>query len=56
MLEQDRVAAIIGMEDAFAQNKARDTQAADAQVGFNPEMPYLPSMPEVPTFVGFRDT
>ena len=29
-------------------------QAALANVGFNPEMPYLPEMPEVPTFVGFE--
>lgn len=53
MLEQDRVAAIIGMDDAFAQQKAAD-QRADAQVGFDPTMPYLPKMPEVPTFVGFE--
>ena len=53
MLEADKVAAIIGMEDAFAQNKAADAQA-ESKVGFNPSMPYLPSMPEVPTFVGFE--
>lgn len=53
MLEQDRVAAIIGMDDAFEQKKAADA-AAEAQVGFDPTMPYLPKMPEVPTFVGFE--
>ena len=53
MLESDRVAAIIGMEDAFAKNRAGNQQAA-SQVGFNPDMPYLPKMPEVPTFVGFE--
>ena len=53
MLEQDRIASIIGMEDAFEQNKAANRQA-DSQVGFDPTMPYLPSMPEVPTFVGFE--
>ena len=53
MLEQDRVAAIIGMDDAFEQNKAADRQA-EAQIGFDPTMPYLPKMPEVPTFVGFE--
>ena len=53
MLESDRVAAMIGMEDAFAANRAADQQAA-SQVGFNPDMPYLPKMPEVPTFVGFE--
>ena len=53
MLEADRVSAIIGMTDAFAQNR-RDNSNVDASVGFNPEMPYLPSMPEVPTFVGFE--
>ena len=53
MLEADKVAAIIGMDDAFEQNKAADRQA-QAQVGFDPSMPYLPQMPEVPTFVGFE--
>ena len=53
MLESDRVASIIGMEDAFAKNRAGNQQAA-SQVGFNPDMPYLPKMPEVPTFVGFE--
>ena len=53
MLEADKVAAIIGMEDAYAQNKAADRQA-EAKVGFNPTMPYLPAMPEVPTFTGFE--
>lgn len=53
MLEADKVAAIIGMDDAFEQNKAADRQA-QAQVGFDPSMPYLPKMPEVPTFVGFE--
>ena len=53
MLEQDRVAALIGMDEAFEQNKAADRQA-EAQIGFDPTMPYLPKMPEVPTFVGFE--
>lgn len=53
MLEADQVAAIIGMENAFEQNKAADRQA-EAQIGFDPTMPYLPKMPEVPTFVGFE--
>ena len=53
MLESDRVASIIGMDNAFAANRAANEQAA-SQVGFNPEMPYLPSMPQVPTFVGFE--
>ena len=53
MLESDRVASIIGMEDAMAKNRAANDQAA-SQVGFNPDMPYLPNMPQVPTFVGFE--
>ena len=53
ILESDRVASIIGMDNAFAANRAANEQAA-SQVGFNPEMPYLPSMPQVPTFVGFE--
>ena len=53
MLESDRVAAILGMQDAYEQNRAADQQA-DASVGFDPTMPYLPQMPEVPTFVGFE--
>ena len=53
MLESDKVAAIIGMETAYNQNKAADMQA-DSQVGFNPEMPYLPSMPDLPTFSGLE--
>lgn len=53
MLEADKVAAIIGMDDAFEQNKAANRQA-QAQIGFDPSMPYLPQMPEVPTFVGFE--
>ena len=53
MLEADKVAAMIGMEDAFDQNRAADMQA-ESQIGFDPTMPYLPKMPEVPTFVGFE--
>ena len=53
MLEADRVSAIIGMDNAFNQNKASDLQA-DASIGFDPTMPYLPQMPQVPTFVGFE--
>ena len=53
MLESDRVAAIIGMDNAFAANQTANQQA-ESQVGFNPDMPYLPSMPQVPTFVGFE--
>ena len=51
MLESDKVSAIIGMNDAFEQNRAADKQA-EANIGFNPEMPYLPSMPDMPTFAG----
>lgn len=53
MLESDRVAAIIGMDNAMQANKAADQQA-EASIGFDPTMPYLPSMPQVPTFVGFE--
>jgi len=53
MLESDRVAAIIGMDNAMQANKNADAQA-EASVGFDPTMPYLPSMPQVPTFVGFE--
>ena len=53
MLEADYTNALIAMDDAFQQNLAGDRQA-DSKVGFNPEMPYLPSMPEVPNFVGFE--
>ncbi len=53
MLEADRVSAIIGMENAYNQNKASDLQA-ESNIGFDPTMPYLPQMPEVPTFVGFQ--
>ena len=50
MLDQAEVSAIIGMDQAFEQNRAADRKA-DSQVGFNPEMPYLPKLPEVPDFV-----
>lgn len=50
MLDQAEVGAIIGMEQAFEQNRAADKKA-DSQVGFNPELPYLPKLPEVPDYV-----
>ena len=53
MLQADYDSALIAMDNAFQQNLAGNRQAA-AKVGFNPEMPYLPSMPEVPNFVGFE--
>ena len=53
MLKSDYDSALISMDNAFQQNLEGDRQA-DAQVGFNPEMPYLPQMPEVPNFVGFE--
>ena len=51
MFDADKSAAIIAMSNAFEVNKAADMQA-DAKVGFNPTMPYLPKMPDVPSFVG----
>jgi hypothetical protein len=53
MLKADYDSALIAMDDAFRKNQEGNRQA-DAKVGFNPEMPYLPSMPEVPNFVGFE--
>ena len=53
MLESDKISAIIGMDQAFNQQRA-DNAMAESNVGFNPEMPYLPQMPNVPTFVGFE--
>ena len=53
MLKADYDSALIAMDDAFEKNLAGNRQA-EAKVGFNPEMPYLPSMPEVPNFVGFE--
>lgn len=53
MLKADYDSALISMDNAFEQNLAGNRES-DAQVGFNPEMPYLPSMPEVPNFVGFE--
>ena len=50
MLDSAEVGAIIGMDSAFDQNRAADRKA-DSSVGFNPEMPYLPQLPDVPTFV-----
>ena len=53
MLKADYDSALIAMDNAFQENLAGNRQA-EAKVGFNPEMPYLPSMPEVPNFVGFE--
>lgn len=50
MLEAAEVSAIIGMDQAYQQNRAADMKA-DSSVGFAPEMPYLPKLPEVPNFV-----
>lgn len=50
MIDSAEVGSIIGMDQAFEQNRFADLQA-DASVGFNPEMPYLPKLPEVPKFV-----
>lgn len=50
MIDSAQTAAIINMDQAFGQNQAADRRA-DASVGFNPELPYLPSLPEVPDFV-----
>ena len=51
MFDASKVGALIAMDNAFETNKSADMQA-DTQVGFNPTMPYLPKMPEVPSFVG----
>ena len=40
----------IGMASAFIQN-ASANQQADNRVGFNPESPYMPSMPGIPEFI-----
>lgn len=53
MLKADYDTALINMDNAFQQNLEGDRQA-ESKVGFNPEMPYLPQMPEVPNFVGFE--
>ena len=53
MLQADTDSALIAMDNAFQSNLDGNRQA-ESQVGFNPEMPYLPSMPEVPNFVGFE--
>ena len=42
--------AQIGMDSAFIQNASANTQA-DNRVGFNPESPYMPSMPGIPEFI-----
>lgn len=51
MFDASKVGALIAMDNAFETNKSADMQA-DTQVGFAPTMPYLPNMPEVPSFVG----
>jgi hypothetical protein len=53
MLKADYDTALINMDNAFQQNLEGNRQA-ESKVGFNPEMPYLPQMPEVPNFVGFE--
>ena len=53
MLKSDYESALISMDSAFQQNLDGNINA-ESKVGFNPEMPYLPSMPEVPNFVGFE--
>ena len=53
MLQADTDTALIAMDNAFQANLDGNRQA-EAKVGFNPEMPYLPPMPEVPNFVGFE--
>ena len=40
----------IGMGQAFIQNQSANQQA-DNKVGFNPEAPYMPSMPGIPGFI-----
>jgi len=42
--------AEIGMASAFIQNASANTQA-DNRVGFDPESPYMPSMPGIPEFI-----
>ena len=51
MFDASKVGALIAMDNAFETNKSADMQA-DSQVGFAPTMPYLPNMPEVPSFIG----
>lgn len=53
MMKADYDTALINMDNAFQQNLEGNRQA-ESKVGFNPEMPYLPQMPEVPNFVGFE--
>lgn len=42
--------ATIGMDQAFLQNQNAD-QKADNNVGFDPQLPYMPSMPGIPNFI-----
>lgn len=49
-MESQTMMAQIGMDQAFLQNQSAD-QSADNNVGFDPQLPYMPSMPGIPNFI-----
>ena len=55
MMDSQVQMAQIGMDQAFIQHQSAD-QRADNNVGFDPQLPYMPSMPGIPNFIDpFRD-
>ena len=50
-LDSARDHAIIAMDSAWLQNQSQNNKAAGS-IGFNPDNPYLPEMPDTPSMVG----
>ena len=54
-LDSQMQMAAIGIDQGFLQNQNANQQA-DNKVGFDPQLPYMPSMPGIPSFIDpFRD-
>ena len=54
-LDSQIMMGTVGMDQAFLQNQNAN-QTADNNVGFDPQLPYMPSMPGIPNFIDpFRD-
>lgn len=53
-LESTKEQALIGMEGTFLQTQS-DNQKAANNVSWNPSDPYMPAMPDLPTFVNGQD-
>ena len=49
-LDSQIMMGTIGMDQAFLQNQNAN-QTADNNVGFDPQLPYMPSMPGIPNFI-----